>query len=254
MATATATPLRCVSSRAAWSTLAQRRVYFANQSVGGDILVGLKKLIARGDAPAVKLVQTREPSVLHGPAFVHFQAGSNANRLSEWRTLHEVLDARPAPDYPLVLLKYCYPDISEADDAQALFVEYRSELAALTARHPDITMVHATIPLTTVERPWKALAKRTLGRPVARAAALQRHRYIERLRATYSGAEPLFDIARAESEGPDGRRAAVMVGGQEVEILMDAYTNDGGHLNDAGRTRTALSLLAAVDHAVQEAR
>ena len=58
----------------------------------------------------------------------------------------------------------------------------------------------------------------------------------------------MFDLAAYESTGPDGGRAGVMRDGQAIPALAPGWTDDGGHLNAAGRQRIAEQFLAFLAH------
>jgi hypothetical protein len=51
--------------------------------------------------------------------------------------------------------------------------------------------------------------------------------------------EALFDIAEVESTLPQGKRNFFMHGGDTIDTLTQAYTTDGGHLNESGRQQVA---------------
>ena len=67
-----------------------------------------------------------------------------------------------------------------------------------------------------------------------------------RIRETFAGREPLFDLAAVESTRPDGSRVFFERAGTPVYYLAPEYTNDGGHLIGAGRRSAAEALLATL--------
>jgi hypothetical protein len=233
-----------------WIRLAERTFYFGHQSVGNDIVAGLEGLTEQ-HALGIRFVQTRTPAAVAGPAFVHFLAGGNADPASKNAALVQVLDARPAADRGIALLKYCYADVHAASDVRRLFDEYRAMAATIRSRHPDVTVVHTTVPLTTVESETKARVKRLLGRGTVRAAAAARQRYNELVRDAFRGREPLFDIAAVEAGECRGARANFSYEGRAVETLVPGYTYDGGHLNSSGRAVVARALLDVLADVVE---
>ena len=233
-----------MSPAEAMSALSTRRIYFAHQSVGGNIVEGIERLRAAHPTPGFRLVETRDPATVEGPAFVHFLAGRNTEPAAKNADFLAMLDARPARDSGIAFLKYCYLDMGAASDPAALFTEYKATLAAARAKHPDLTFVHVTMPLTTVESPARALVKRLMGRTTTRDLALKRQRYNALLLREYAGREPVFDVAALESTRPGGARAAFLAGGDTVFTLAPDYTDDGGHLNAVGQQVAAERLLA----------
>ena len=76
-----------------------------------------------------------------------------------------------------------------------------------------------------------------MGKPRRGASAnATRARFNELLVETYSGVDPIFDIARIESSRPDGTRFHEMRGDTKVYATLPEYTDDGGHLNERGRS------------------
>jgi len=225
-----------------WRTVAKRAVYFGHQSVGDNIAAGIERL--NSDLKlGLRLVQTHEPSAVSHPAFVHFHAGRNQDPSSKNAAIVRMLESRPRPDQAIVLLKYCYVDIDHDRDVEAMFSAYQATVRNIRARFPDVTIVHSTVPVTTVETAMKAQAKQLLGKPSVRQAAITRQRYNALVRAAFAGREPLFDIARIESTGPNHERVFFDAKGQKIETLAPEYTSDGGHLNERGQALVAKELL-----------
>src|SRR6185437_6302983 len=143
-----------------------------------------------------------------------------------------------------------------ATDAPALFARYQETIAELRARNPQTTFVHVTLPLTTAQTGWKALAKRLLGRaPYGTIENVRREQYNALLRRAYAGREPLFDLARVESTAPDGTLVTVAWEGSTAPAMARDYTDDGGHLNARGRdlaARELVRVLAAAARPLQD--
>ncbi|PYP52915.1 MAG: hypothetical protein DMD39_06040 [Gemmatimonadetes bacterium] len=234
-----------------WRAVARRAVYFGHQSVGADIVDGIEHL-NKELALGLRIVQTYEPSAIAHPAFVHFLAGVNQHPLSKNVAMLNVLAARPRADSAIVLLKYCYVDIDRDTDVQALFASYRTAVSQIRSRFPDVTIVHTTVPVTTVESVLKGQVKRLLGRGSVRQDAIARGRYNALVRAAFAGREPLFDIARVEATRSDGSRAGFVINGQTIETLAPENTRDGGHLNTRGQRIVASELLNVLAGAIRD--
>lgn len=216
-------------------------MYFGHQSVGRDIIAGLEALNGEHGL-GMRFAQTRDPSVLAGPAFVDFFAGENTRPSTKNRALLQQLDARPVRDEAVVLLKYCYVDINELTDVQGMFDEYRRTIEIVRSRHPDVTIVHVTVPITSVESGAKATLKSLLGRPTLRSANVRREKYNSLVRSAFAGREPLYDLAAVEAAGPPGLASASRVA-NDVAPLDAAFTHDGGHLNTLGARAAAAAML-----------
>jgi hypothetical protein len=207
------------------------RIYFGHQSVGANILQGVKEL---GTTLSIKDEFLAE----------------NGDPLLKLENFKKAVGE--GSRYDIALVKFCYVDVDADTDPRALFEGYRATIAALRAKNPRTTFVHVTLPLTTVQTGPKALAKRLLGRaPYGTIENVKRAEYNSLLRRTYAGREPIFDLARLESTAPDGTVATVTWNGSTVPAMAPAYTDDGGHLNAAGRTRAAREFLAVLTAAAK---
>ena len=130
-----------------------------------------------------------------------------------------------------------------------LFNAYRDTVETIQFEHPDVALVHTTIPLTTVESGFKGRTLRYLGRATRREEAVARHRYNELLRAEFGGVEPIFDIAQVQATSRDGTISAFTSDGGRIETLAADNTSDGTRLNPACRRAAAgvlLDVLSAV--------
>jgi hypothetical protein len=100
----------------------------------------------------------------------------------------------------------------------------------------------------------KALVKRLMDKPAGGYVEnVLRNRYNERLRREYEGREPLFDIARLESQTAEAPTTFTFRG-EQFFALNPAYTPDNGHLNEQGRRVVAAGFLDALAAAVGQSR
>ncbi len=240
-----------ISSR--WSVIAGRTVYFGHQSVGSGVVAGLERLREEHALP-LRVVQTREPATVTGAAFIHFLAGQNRDYASKNAALLRLLESQTRAERPVVLLKYCYADINSCADPARMFEAYRDTVETIQFEHPDVTVVHATVPLTTVESAFKSGTKQFFGRPTRREAAVARHRYNELVRAEFKATEPIFDLAKVEATQPDGMPAGFTAGGCMIETLAPHNTYDGGHLNARCQRAAAEALLDVLSDVIAGAQ
>jgi hypothetical protein len=196
-------------------------------------------------------VQTGDPATVTGPAFVHFFPGQNRDYASKNAALLRLLESRTRAHRPIVVLKYSHVDINSPADSATMFGAYRDTVDAIQFEHPDVSVVHTTIPLTTVEPALTWRAKQLLGRPTWREAAVARHRYNELVRAEFSASEPIFDLAKVESLQPDGMLAGFNAGGCLIETLAPGDTHDGGNLNVRCQRAAAEALLDVLSEVIE---
>lgn len=238
-----ARPLQAELQRhARWRTVAERRVYFGHQSVGNDILGGLGEL-SRRHALGIRLVESSDASKVAGPGMVHFAAGYNQDPLSKNDAMLRMLASRQQMDGALVLLKYCYVDMAPQADIWRLFAAYRRFAARVARDHPDVTLVHVTMPLTANLESLSGRLRSFLDRSPDRDVAVARHHYNTLMREAFAGRAPLFDLALLEATRDDGSRAGFLRHGEWIDVMAPEHSSDGGHLSPRGARKVAAGLL-----------
>ena len=228
---------------ATWDQLTETRIYFGHQSVGGNIVEGLRELApARSELP-LRIVHSRDRSA--GNGLFEFFIGENGHPDSKTNdfaaALQQIDDGAPA----IAVFKYCYLDITPETNVEHLFASHRKALREMRVRHPNLTFIHVTAPLTRVETGPRSLVKSLLGKTAGRDANVKRNAFNAMLRREYEG-EPIFDLAKVESTRPDGSRSFFRNGPDVVYTLAPDLTDDGGHLNAAGRRVAAEEFVAVI--------
>lgn len=228
----------------AWKNLAQKKICFGHQSVGANILDGIKGLM--NENPQIKLTIIESPDgVPKGQgAFYHFRVGNNMEPNTKITSFATSMGQNSCKDADIAFFKFCYVDITPSTDPEKLFENYRKNMAHLTAAYPGTTFVHVTLPLTKHQTGLKALIKKMIGKPVSgREDNIVRNRYNMLLLKEYTGKSPVFDLARIEATNPDGTQELFDYNGSKYFALVPRYTSDGGHLNETGRRVVAAELL-----------
>lgn len=229
--------------RAGLAALSRRRVFVGHQSVGVNVLDGLRALAIESGTP-LRIVEVTAADRPVDGAVLHGFVAANGRPELKLESFARMFRAGPALGAELALLKFCYADFEASTDVRALFSRYQAMIADLRRVSTRTTFVHVTVPLTTIQGGPKALIKRLLGRtPYGVEENARRAEYNALLRAAYQGKEPIFDLAAIESTGPDGREVTLEWSGRRIPILADEYTDDGGHLNDRGSRRAARALI-----------
>jgi hypothetical protein len=231
--------------RAEFERIAARRIFFGHQSVGANLLDGMRQLAAAAGVP-IRIAETSTASGVARGTLGHAFIAENGNPTLKLQNFALAVGTRQA-GVDIALVKFCYLDFTPNTDASALFARYRAAIERLRAGNPGTTFVHVTAPLTDVQRGPKALLKRLLGRPPYGVLEnVRREEYNALLRQAYRGREPIFDLAQVESTGPDGTAVTVEWAGYRAPAMAPQYTEDGGHLNAAGRLRAARELVAVL--------
>jgi hypothetical protein len=219
-------------SKAEIAAAAAKRVIFAHQSVGKDILDGARALAADAGVP-LSVVESREAPAATSGIF-HFQVGINGAPLGKLEDYRKTLSREELAGVDVALLKLCYIDFDASTDAAQLAAAYVHTIEDLQQRHPRTVFAAVTAPLTTIQTGPKAWIKGLLGRtPDGYVENASRDQFNAILRQRFDRSH-LFDIASIEANG--GRPAALFeYEGRQLSALDPGLTWDGGHLNDTGK-------------------
>lgn len=223
-----------------WNDLASRTLYFGHQSVGFNILDGVRSLQAEN--PQIRLQIVDGPQPPSGPGLVQFTIGQNDDPASKTAEFVRAV-AGDKSAAPVFMWKYCYVDVKRETDIAAMFERYRSGVDELRRTHPNATIVHVTMPLTLAEASWDYYARKLMGRYTHRDLNRKRNLYNNLLKKEYEGKDPIFDLAAAESTHADGSREFFRYGGKPVYQLAPEWAADQGHLNAAGSRHVAEQFL-----------
>ncbi|MHB8893964.1 MAG: SGNH/GDSL hydrolase family protein [Candidatus Geothermincolia bacterium] len=227
-----------------WKNLEGKRIFFGHQSVGSNIVDGIKDLEQGSGMKAPLIVELAEAAAPKAPAFAHVMIGRNTDPGMKITDFTERIEKGIGAWADIAILKFCYVDITADTDVASLFDEYQRAIERLRNDFPALVFVHVTVPLTTVEAGPGAWIRKLLGKTLRRYENnRQRDRYNEFIRRGYAGKEPIFDLARIEATSPDGSSSLHEYAGHTVPALSPLYTNDGGHLSEVGRRVVAAELL-----------
>lgn len=222
-----------------WEKLAQMKIFFGHQSVGYNIIDGVKDLMQENPQIQLNILETDNPSNFNTGLFAHFKAGKNRYPDSKIEAFEDFMTKGIGDKADIVFFKFCYVDLNAGTNIQNLFDKYKITMSRLKKFYPETTFVYVTVPLTSEAvgvkgclKKAKDLIKKIIGKPVYNN--INRNEFNEMLRKEYKGKAPIFDLAKIESTCPDGKTSYAMV---------PDYTYDGGHLNETGRKKVAEQLL-----------
>lgn len=224
------------------AAVARKRIYFGHQSVGANILDGIRDIINQNRGSTLRIMSSDDPASIAGPGLFESPVGQNGDPESKNEAFARVLEKGMGAQGGIALYKYCYVDFTATSNVQEVFARYRQNMDFLKARYPSLHLVHVTVPLTRVEPASKAWVKSVLGRRTARDANLRRNEFNRLLRDAYQQ-DPIFDLAEVESTHADGSRCFFTTANQQVYTLCPEYSTDAGHLNEVGRQTAAKRLL-----------
>jgi len=234
-------------SAEALDALAGKRIFFGHQSVGWNIIDGLRDVAMQKARNGFNFVEARE--IGSKPGFYHAGIGSNGDPLGKIADFEAIIRGGMGGKVDIAFMKLCYVDVVAGTDVATVFAAYLDAMNRLDAEYPGTTFVRVTVPLMVDQRDkgFKPFVKRLLGRPVRDDGNLERQWINDMIRADCSNSgRHLYDLAKIESVASDGSRITLTKSGESYYTLRDEYSSDGGHLNEKGRQSTALELLSVL--------
>ena len=199
--------------------------------MGGNIVAGIKRISSIDIRTAYnqpdrddQSLRTAIEQLAGGPAFVEHDIGSDGQPFDKIASFERFMNDIIRDNVEIAFFKFCYMDIDARTDINALIAAYKAAMDRLHARFPNVIIAHVTVPL------------------YSRAASFdnsRREQFSDWLRETYNGM--VFDLAVIESIDSGGNAA---ISHDNVTIAMAGeWTDDGGHLNEAGQNRIAGALI-----------
>lgn len=219
---------------------AATRTFFGHMSVGWNVLSGIQDIYSTKGLPPPAITQIQlgaaAPELPDGTGVIlHTEIGVNGDPLGKLANFAAAIRGGLGKKVDVAVLKFCFTDITNHTDVDAVFAAYRNTMDALQKEYPQVRFVHATVPLAIAPSGIRANL-RALLKGDDNAARL---RYNELVRETY-GSDDLFDIAAVESTAPDGSR---------LTSLYPGYSSDGEHLNATGSALAAAQFLRVIAQA-----
>ncbi len=228
---------------AQWKSLAGKKIYFGHQSVGYNMIDGIRAVMAVHPEIQLNIIESRDLAAINEGVFSHSKVGKNKDAASKTDEFVGIIEAANGK-IDIAFLKYCYVDADATVDVPEVFAYYKERLNYLQKKYPNTNLVHITMPLTTVQTGLKPLVKKILGKPIRDVEAnVKRNEFNRLLNSEYKGKASVFDIAAVEASRPDGKMVTFEKDGVAYLALYQGYSNDGGHLNDQGQKIVAEQLL-----------
>lgn len=215
--------------------VAGKRIYFGHQSVGFNIINGLKELARAHPALQLKIIETDNLQEVEGPVFAHSRLGKNNRPKAKVDDFIRKMESGLKDQVDIAIFKFCFVDIHHGTNVPEVFNYYKTAMNRLKETYPHVTFIQTTVPYYRRTGGIKGYAKRILDRD----RNFYRERFSQLMRSEFPARE-LFDLGRIESTYPDGSRAK---GDKSTFALVPDYTDDGGHLNAKGREMVAVQLL-----------
>jgi hypothetical protein len=218
-----------------------KRLFFAHQSVGYNILSGVQQVSGRVsiiDISGKKIPASIEPGIWH------CAIGRNMDpkgKMTEFKKI--LIDNGLGAKFDVAALKLCYVDIDRTTDVTDLFKTYAETIDSIEKRYPNLVIIHFTVPLT-IHNPRRL--RTTIKYYFFGDINVSRNVYNDLIRQKYHGKQPFFNLAEVEAVRPDGKRESFSFKGKKYDALYPGYSSDGGHLNSVGQEKAAMQLLKTI--------
>ncbi len=221
-----------------WRRFAALHIVFAHQSVGGNLIDGIKTLAQQQNIP-LTISESRSSEIHTG--LQHFKIGENGNPEGKIDDYRRAITTQLSQGEDIALMKFCFIDFDSNVNSEQLAHDYLALLNELQLAHPATQFVAITAPLTTIQTGPKAWIKKLLGRtPDGYEENARRQRFNNLIRQHAGTALPVFDLAKLESR--DGA-INYRIDGETVEALDASISSDGGHLNSTGEQQLGGALV-----------
>ncbi|SMC50386.1 hypothetical protein SAMN02746065_10389 [Desulfocicer vacuolatum DSM 3385] len=228
-----------------WQKLSNKRIFFGHQSVGYNIIDGIRQLLDENPQIQLEILEKKEVLNILPGQLRHFKIGTNEDPESKTKDFAKILEpANQKGVVDVAFHKYCYIDFNKDTDIEKVFSNYKKQMDWMKSKYQHVRFVHFTVPLTAIQRGPKAWVKKILGKPVGGMATnIKRNQFNLKLLEAYDGIDPIFDLARVQSTRPDGSLVYFTEKNKRYLSLYDGYSDDGGHLNKRGQKNVASRLL-----------
>ena len=226
-----------------WKLLETKKIYFGHQSVGKNIVDGIKIILTEKPVIDLNIFESDKRPIANNEGwFANSFIGENKDPYSKIKAFSSIVEGQFGNVADIVFFKFCYVDIMSESNIEAIFSKYKETMEELQRLYGATRFIHVTIPLRKVQDGPKAYIKQIIGRPIDEYAEnIKRNEYNKFLRDCYK--TNLFDLARFESTKQDGTRQTFTLNDKSYYSMAPEYTSDKGHLNEIGRRYVAEQLL-----------
>jgi hypothetical protein len=234
------------------SILSSKKIFFGHQSVGYNIIDGLKDIMARNPKIILNIQETTDIKNYPKGVFAHFPIGMNTQPKSKIDAFVQAMDNGLGKQVDISFFKFCYIDINQDTDIKDLVHNYVTAINNLKNKYPHVVFCCVTAPITAegellsfrdrIKDIIKKLSGKTTNQRRNALCNIKRNEFNKLLR-NKCGSENSIDLEQFESTKPDGSRFSSREELPEHFTLIPDYTIDGGHLNKIGRLLVADRLL-----------
>jgi hypothetical protein len=228
--------------------LTQERIFIGHQSVGSNILDGLREIINEYHSDSLHIQQLGKNNDARLPFLLESLIGENCRPKFKCSEYTRIVDELAPKGLTIAMMKFCFLDITHETDPNWVFDKYAVTVKSLQQKYPATIFVHVTVPLTTdpdiVLKVYRFIRGQSIDHD---ADNLAREQFNERVRKEFAK-NLIFDLAAIESTHGDGTREIRKKTTGAFYSLAKEYASDEGHLNDYGKKLAARELIRTLAH------
>lgn len=196
--------------------LSSQNIYFGHRSVGENIISGMKKIISEDTSSGLRITKLENLKYNGSRYFADSNIGKNGDPESKIKEFARTVDSLSTLGLNLAMMKFCYVDITSSTDVNSVFNYYAGAIASLKRKHPGLTIINFTVPLTAQRSLYRKLVDLVKGNDSNNQADnAARNKFNELLKSQFPHDE-IFDLAGIESTYPDGKRNTEITDGKIV--------------------------------------
>jgi len=228
-----------------WKELSTKNIYFGHQSVGSNIIDGIKDLMNENKNIKLRIVELSDDIDLKGGMFIHSRIGKNHEPVTKLDAFSKILESDIGKKIDIAMFKFCYVDVTDKTNITQLFENYRKTIKEIKQKHPSVKVIMFTVPLQITSVTYKTKFKQMtgIGDLWEYKDNLKRNQFNKMIISEFSDNELIFDIASYEAMMSDHNYQTFEFEKKKYFSLNPEYTNDGSHLNELGRKKIAEDLL-----------
>ena len=119
-----------------WDKLAQKKIFFGHQSVGFNIIDGIKDLMKENIQIKLNIVETTALSDSNNKLFAHSTIGKNHDPKSKIKDFEKLMEKGGGDVVNIAFFKFCFVDIGAETNVASLFTMYTNSLGQLKKKYP----------------------------------------------------------------------------------------------------------------------
>lgn len=122
-------------SDATWRKLSSKRIYFGHQSVGSNIIDGIRDILKEHAGLSLDILESTNPDDMKGPALIHSKLGTNFDPHSKISSFGTLMREGFGSKVDIAFFKFCYIDIFKDTDVTDIFNHYTQTMRDLKKKY-----------------------------------------------------------------------------------------------------------------------